>query len=351
MIRKEADRLIVEGDTRYNDLPRLIRLLKTSPSCIDMRTAGRVDTLVMVTLLDYVEKSGAVFEYPEQRKGFVNMVAAHIRKEGAPFKGKSFFYKLGEGFFRRLIELYLFFGFVGEVFLSFLRVLAHPRRLRLRETTSDIERMGVGAIGIISVLSFLIGIVIAYQSAVKLQEFGANIFIVDLVGVSIMRELSPLIVAILLAGRSASAYTAQIGIMQVTDEIDVIRTMGLHPFDVLVIPKIASMLVSLPLLVIVGDIMGVFGGMIVAYASLDVTFYDFINRLSVAVSINTFLAGLIKAPVFAFTIAVVGCYKGFRTRKSVESIGENVTVSVVDGIFAVIVIDAIFSVLFRWAGI
>ncbi len=351
MIYLKDNSLVIEGDAKYRDLPQIIGLLKSSPSRVDMRGAKRVDTLVMVVLVEYAQRSGASVECREEHEKLISMVKSHLKVTGKPSGRKGFFYRLGEWFFDRLFELYMFFGFVGEVFLCILGLIVHPGRLRLKETISDIERMGAGAVGIVSILAFLIGVVIAYQSAVKLQEFGANIFIVDLVGVSIMRELAPLIVAILLAGRSASSYTAQIGIMQVTEEIDVIRTMGLNPFEVLVIPKIASMLVSLPLLVVVADIMGMLGGMVVAYFSLGVTFYDFIHRLGVAIGINTFMVGMIKAPIFAFTIAVIGCYKGFRTQKNVESIGENVTISVVDSIFAVIVIDAIFSVLFRWAGI
>jgi len=352
VIELKGSRLELSGLLTYRDLPRLLRLVgKRSIDTIDLSNLKRMDTSVAIFLLHLAEKHNAEIIGCDRVSSIVEITKKHGKEKDLTKKGEGFFYRLGYAIVSRVVELVYFFGFLGEVLTDMLLVLLHPRRIRFKAIVSDMERMGVNAIPIITVLSFLIGIVIAYQSAVKLQEFGANIFIVDLVSISISRELGPLIVAILLAGRSASSYTAQIGIMKVTEEVDVIRTMGLNPFDVLVFPKIVSMLISLPLLVVLADIMGILGGMLVAYLSLGISFYDFIMRLHTAMGINTFAAGLIKAPVFAFTIALIGCYKGFRTQKNVESIGKSVTVSVVDSIFAVIVIDAIFSVLFRWAGI
>jgi len=190
--------------------------------------------------------------------------------------------------------------------------------------------------------------VIAYQGAEQLQRFGANLYIADLVGLSMVRELSPLITAIIVAGRSGSAYTAQIGTMKVTEEIDALRTIGVGPLDLLVLPKVAALAIALPLLTVYTDMMGMLGGMIMARAQLQVSFTTFLNRLQEAVSLTSYLIGIGKAPVFAVIIALVGCYQGFGVTGSAESVGRQTTVSVVQSIFLVILSDAFFSIAFSW---
>ncbi len=354
-VKQTEASVFIEGEATYESLPVLISKLKkvSKPvKSVDITHIKRIDTLSLVFLLDFANTHDATLKCSQENKKLLEIVKNNTKNiKYTKSYHDNFFYSLGYGVYCKLTELYLFFGFLGEIFVHFASYITHPKRFRLKATINDMEKMGLNAVPIIAVLSLLIGVVMAYQGSIRLKEFGANIFIVDLVSISIARELGPIIVAILLAGRSASSYTAQIGIMKVTEEIDVIRTMGLHPFDILVFPKIVSMVISLPLLVILADITGIFGGAVVANISLGITFYDFYLRLKDIFTINTFLAGLIKAPVFAFMIAIIGCFKGFRTQKNVESIGKNVTVSVVDSIFAVIVIDAIFSVVFRWAGI
>ncbi len=353
-VKQEYDNLIIEGEATYNSLPYLMNKLKKAKNPInslDIRRVLKIDTSSALFILDFVQLHNATLKCSDKNNRLFEIVRNHMKDKDIEHPPDGLFYNIGKTVYYNLVELYLFFGFVGEIFVHLVGSVTHPKRFRPKAIVNDIEKMGLNAVPIISVLSLLIGVVMAYQGSVRLKEFGANIFIVDLVSISIARELGPLIVAILLAGRSASSYTAQIGIMKVTEEIDVIKTMGLHPFDVMVFPKIISMIISLPLLVILADIMGIFGGAVVAHLSLNITFYDFFLRLKSVFTLNTFLAGLIKAPVFAFMIAMIGCFKGFRTQKNVESIGKNVTISVVDSIFAVIVIDAIFSIIFRWVGI
>ena len=200
----------------------------------------------------------------------------------------------------------------------------------------------------LALLSFLMGVVIAYQGADQLQRFGANIFIVDLVGLSMLRELSPLLTAIIVAGRSGSAYAAQIGTMKVTEEIDALRTIGIGPIELLVLPKMLALMIALPLLTLYADVTGVLGGMLMASSKLDVSFSVFIDRLGDAVSLSSFLTGIGKAPVFAVIIALVGCYQGFQASGSADSVGRQTTVSVVQSIFLVILADALFSVVFNW---
>ena len=237
-------------------------------------------------------------------------------------------------------------GFVGESAVALAGCVAHPARFRWRPILYNIRSAGFDALPIVGLLSFLLGIVVAYQGADQLRQYGANIFVADLVGLSMLREFAPLITAIIIAGRSGSAYAAQIGTMSVTEEIDAMRTLGIAPLDLLVLPKILALVIALPLLTVFADVLGVFGGMIMARAQLGVGFGEFLDRLVKAVSITSYLIGIGKAPVFAAIIAVVGCFQGFRTRGGADSVGRQTTRAVVQSIFLVIVADALFSIAF-----
>jgi phospholipid/cholesterol/gamma-HCH transport system permease protein len=237
-------------------------------------------------------------------------------------------------------------GFVGESAFALAGCVAHPSRFRWRPILYNIRSAGFDALPIVGLLSFLLGIVVAYQGADQLRQYGANIFVADLVGLSMLREFAPLITAIIIAGRSGSAYAAQIGTMSVTEEIDAMRTLGIPPLDLLVLPKLLALLIALPLLTVFADVLGVFGGMIMARTQLGVGFAEFLDRFVKAVSVTAYLIGICKAPVFAAIIAVVGCFQGFRTRGGADSVGRQTTRSVVQSIFLVIVADALFSVAF-----
>jgi phospholipid/cholesterol/gamma-HCH transport system permease protein len=241
--------------------------------------------------------------------------------------------------------------FLGEVAVALARALAQPRRIRWRPILYNLQTAGFQALPITGLLTFLLGIVIAYQGAEQLRRVGANIYIADLVGLAMVRELSPLITAIIVAGRSGSAYTAQIGTMKVTEEIDALRTVGVAPMDQLVLPKLLALVVALPLLTVYTDVMGILGGMVMARAQLDVSYLTFLDRLEEAVSLKSYVIGVGKAPVFAAIIALVGCYQGFQVTGSAESVGRQTTVSVVQSIFLVILTDALFSIAFSWLGL
>jgi len=237
-------------------------------------------------------------------------------------------------------------GFVGESAAALAGCVAHPARFRWRTMLYNIRGAGFDALPIVGLLSFLLGIVVAYQGAGQLRQYGANIFVADLVGLSMLREFAPLITAIIIAGRSGSAYAAQIGTMSVTEEIDAMRTLGIAPLDLLVVPKVIALVIALPLLTAFADVLGVFGGMIMARAQLGVGFGEFLDRFVKAVSMTSYLIGICKAPVFAAIIAVVGCFQGFRTKGGADGVGRQTTRSVVQSIFLVIVADALFSVAF-----
>ncbi len=237
-------------------------------------------------------------------------------------------------------------AFVGQTAVALAGSVAHPKRWRWRPVLFNIRSAGFDALPIVGLLSFLLGIVVAYQGADQLRQYGANIFVADLVGLSMLREFAPLITAIIIAGRSGSAYAAQIGTMAVTEEIDAMRTLGIAPQELLVLPKLIALMVAMPLLTVFADVLGVAGGMLMARAQLDVTFVEFLDRFVKAVSPTAYLIGICKAPVFAAIIATVGCYQGFRTKGGADSVGRQTTRAVVQSIFLVIVADALFSVAF-----
>ncbi len=237
-------------------------------------------------------------------------------------------------------------GFVGEGAVALAGSVAHPSRFRWRPVLYNLRSAGFDALPIVGLLSFLLGVVVAYQGAGQLRQYGANIFVTDLVGLSMLREFAPLITAIIIAGRSGSAYAAQIGTMSVTEEIDAMRTLGIAPLDVLVLPKMLALVIALPLLTAFADLLGVAGGMIMARAQLGVGYGEFLDRFVKAVSISDYLIGIGKAPVFAAIIVVIGCFQGFRTRGGADSVGRQTTRSVVQSIFLVIVADALFSIAF-----
>ena len=237
-------------------------------------------------------------------------------------------------------------SFVGEAALAGAACISRPARFRWRPILYNIRSAGFDALPIVGLLSFLLGVVVAYQGADQLRQYGANIFVADLVGLSMLREFAPLITAIIIAGRSGSAYTAQIGTMVVTEEIDAMRTIGIAPMELLVLPKIIALMIALPLLTVFADLLGVFGGMLMARQQLGVSFVEFLDRFVKAVSISAYLVGICKAPVFAAIISVVGCFQGFCTKGGADSVGRQTTKSVVQSIFLVIVADALFSVAF-----
>jgi phospholipid/cholesterol/gamma-HCH transport system permease protein len=238
--------------------------------------------------------------------------------------------------------------FIGKSTFEIWRSLMMPSRIRWRALLRSLELDGFRALPITGLLSFLIGVVIAYQGAEQLRQFGANIFVVDLVGISLLREISPLIVAILIAGRSGSAYAAEIGTMKVTEELDAVQTLGLSPIQLLVLPRVFALTLALPLLTVYADGLGVFGGMLIASSQLNVSFAEFLARFEDAIDLRHFLIGLGKAPFFAMIIALVGSYQGFQIRGGVDDVGRHTTTSVVESIFLVIVFDAWWSILFSW---
>jgi len=240
-----------------------------------------------------------------------------------------------------------FLAFIGELAMAGVSMLRHPSRMRWRAVLHELQIGGFDALPIIGLTAFLLGVVVAYQGADQLRNYGANIFVVELVGYAMLREFAPLISAIIIAGRSGSAYAAQLGTMVVNEEVDALSTIGIDPLQRLVWPRILALAIALPLLTVFADIAGVFGGMVMASTQLDIGFAEFLARFGRVMQGTALLVGVGKSFVFAFIIVLVGCFQGLRTRGSADSVGRQTTVSVVQAIFLVIVADALFSVAFN----
>ncbi|SDH86341.1 phospholipid/cholesterol/gamma-HCH transport system permease protein [Pseudomonas flavescens] len=241
-------------------------------------------------------------------------------------------------------------GFVGLTLSSLLLIVFKPRRWRLTSLASHLEQIGLNAVPIVALLTFLVGAVVAFLGATILADFGATIYTVDLVAFSFLREFGVLLTAILMAGRTASAFTAQIGSMKANEEIDAIRTLGLNPMELLVLPRVLAMLIALPLLTFIAMVCGMVGGAMVCMLTLDISPAMFMNLLEENIPINHFLVGMLKAPIFAFLIAVIGCLEGFKVTGSARSVGERTTSSVVQSIFVVIVVDAVAALFLMEMG-
>ncbi len=363
-------RLRVEGDTLHAEgawtvatvaglgpPERLLAGVGPGAVTLDLSAVGALDT-AGAWLIDHLRRRLAgegrgvsLAGVPDRYRTLIERVETLAADRPEPPPRENLLAETGQRVFDGIEELVCFLGFTGEALSRLGLQLLRPWRIRWPAVVADLDSAGVRALGIVGLLSFLMGVVIAYQGAVQLKAYGANLYVADLVGLSMVRELAPLLAAIIVAGRTGSAYTAQIGTMQVTEEVAALRTIGIAPLDVLVLPKLLSLTLALPLLSVFADLAGVFGGMLMARVELGLGFVPFLDRLGDAVSVRSFLLGLLKAPVFAVIIALIGCFQGFRVSGSAASVGHHTTLSVVQSIFLVIVADAQFSVLFSWLGI
>ncbi len=244
-----------------------------------------------------------------------------------------------------------FNGFLGETLVRIFSLLLRPWRLRWASLVTHMQDAGLNAVPIVALMGFLIGIVLAFQGATQLQRFGAEVFVVELISISVLRELGILLTAIIVAGRSGSAFTASVGSMKVQEEIDAMRTLGLDPIEVLVVPRVLALVLVLPILGFVANLCGLFGGALMSWLDLGVSPGMFLTRLYENTGFWHLAVGMIKAPFFAVVIGVVACWQAFQVRGSSTSVGQRTTASVVQGIFLVIVLDAMFSIFFAQMGI
>jgi phospholipid/cholesterol/gamma-HCH transport system permease protein len=268
-----------------------------------------------------------------------------------PRRARSLLAQLGEatiGFYGGVVGVLDFFG---ELLGAAARALRNPHTLNLRDVSLTMERAGADAVPIVLLINFLIGFVMAFQSAVQLKQFGANIFVADLVGLAMVRELGPLMTAIIVSGRSGAAFAAELGTMKVSEEVDALRTLGLVPLRFLVLPRVCGLVLVAPLLTLLADVVGIAGGMTVAATTLDVTPAAFIAQLAEAMKPWDVFSGLLKSLVFAAAIALIACQQGLATSGGAEGVGRRTTAAVVSILFALILLDAIFTLLFGALGL
>lgn len=257
---------------------------------------------------------------------------------------------LGSGIYGAGAGMLGILGFLGAVVVSLGSLLLHPGRFRVKALVHQMELVGVTSLGIIGLMSFLVGIVIAQQGAVQLREFGAEMLTVNLTGRLALRELGILMTAIMVAGRSGSAFAAQIGTMKLTEEIDAMRTIGVSPMDALVVPRVLAAMLMMPLLGFFASVCAIIGGAVISTIQIDIPFITFLTRIQEVVPTHDFWVGMIKAPVFGLIIAIAGCYNGMQVKSNSEEVGLRTTMAVVAGIFMVIVLDAFFAVFFSEVG-
>lgn len=331
-------------------------VLAAGPLQVDASELADLDTAGVLLLLRTLRKSGqpltahAIAGLGEADTALLQLLASRLEPQRAErerhFQFRLVLERVGAAVMRFLATGREFLGFVGLVVATLGQLLIRKRRLRWTSTVFHMEQVGLDAVPIVALLTFLVGAVVAFVGATALRDFGAEVFTVELVSISFLREFGVLLTAILLAGRSGSAFTAQIGSMKSREELDAIQVLGLDAIELLVIPRLLALLVMLPLLAFIATVMGIFGGGLVGMLALDITPGMFISRLHEMTDISHFWVGMSKAPVFAFLIAVVGCMEGFKVEGSAESVGRHTTASVVQSIFLVIVVDALFAMFF-----
>ncbi|MBB3185373.1 phospholipid/cholesterol/gamma-HCH transport system permease protein [Halomonas fontilapidosi] len=367
-IDHQEGRLAIAGDwtlvhfaTLKRQVDRLVQDRAPSPEGVDLAQIAALDTAGATLLMKLVgARSLAAIddwapELPATRRALLRTLGEAMADNRPPVTLPSHPLKdvlartgqLVEGLWQQQRQL---LGFIGQVLVTLAATAWRPGRWRLTSVVAQLHQTGLNALPIVALLTFLVGAVVAFLGATVLRDFGATIYTVDLVAFAFLREFGVLLAAILLAGRTASAFTAQLGAMKANEELDAVRTLGLDPVELLVLPRVLAMMLTLPILTFVGMLSGILGGALVCLLALDISLIQFLAILQRDIPLNHFLVGLSKAPLFAFLVAVIGCLEGFKVSGSAQSVGEHTTSSVVQSIFMVILLDAIAALFFMEMG-
>lgn len=353
---QQPDQLLVSGDWTFRQAERLLVLIAGAGrgiQTIDARALTRLDASGSKLLLTLMDRLGLPLPALASKPEHAALIEA-VRNSGAalpapPSAGKPF-HRMLEAIGRWVANAYgnilIFLDFLGRTLLSLMESLLNPRHWRVTSIVFHMQAVGLNAVPLVMLLSFMVGAVVAFLGATVLSEFGAQLWVVELVGVAFFREFGVLLTAILLAGRTASAFTAQIGSMKSGEELDAIRTMGLDPIELLVLPRLKALLLTLPLLTFLATMAGLLGGMAVCVWHLDISPEMFIGRLQNELSPRHFWVGMSKAPIFAMVIGLIGCLEGFKVKNNAQSVGEHTTSSVVQTISLVILLDALAAMFF-----
>ncbi|MDX1298874.1 MAG: ABC transporter permease [Pseudomonas sp.] len=333
-----------------------------STASVDLQELGALDTAgaaLLVELLGSQRLAQLAKDAPglaSERRALLQAVGSAIAEAGdaTPVKRipawREFFGQIGQALEELWQQSVALLGFIGMTLAAMAAITLRPNRWRITSLVAHLQQSGLNAVPIVALLTFLVGAVVAFLGATVLADFGASIYTVDLVAFSFLREFGVLLTAILMAGRTASAFTAQIGSMKANEEIDAIRTLGLNPLELLVLPRVFALLIALPILTFIAMLSGILGGAVVCALSLDISPAMYLAMLQENIALKHFLVGMAKAPFFAFLIAVIGCLEGFKVTGSAQSVGERTTSSVVQSIFVVIVLDALAALFLMEMG-
>lgn len=323
---------------------------------IDAGDVGRLDSLGVLLLMRFAHRRGLAldaFEFADEHRALVGVIddVADDRPRGKREYGiAAALARLGDAVTDNAREVVALVGFFGEVLVKLARTIREPARFRPTATVFHMEQVGLDAVPLVALLCYLVGAVVAFLGANILADFGAQIYVVELVSISFLREFAVLLTAIILAGRTASAFTAQIGAMVSREEVDAIRTLGMDPIDLLVIPRVLALLLMLPLLTFIAMIAGLLGGLTVGAYGLDIPPPQYLARMQDTMELKHFIVGMVKAPIFALVISLIGCLEGLQVKGTAQSVGERTTSSVVQAISLVIILDAFFAIWFMEVG-
>ncbi|CEK11672.1 MlaE family ABC transporter permease [Legionella hackeliae] len=331
------------------ELPRADKLAFNGERLTQFDSAGALTLLQCINTLKTKGKDVELVKFHEEQQALLDLVEKKqdtLDYKPPPPTKQNFLARIGEETINKIKQLDGFIILIGDLSSKIFEAFGNWRRFQLPSIISNIDSAGIQALPIVGLLAFLIGIVLAYQMGLQLQTYGANIFIAYLSGLAIFREFGPLITAIIVAGRTSSAFTAQIGSMKINEEVDALKTMGLSPTELLVMPKVIALLFVFPLLIFWADMFSILGSLYMSKWMLNVSYSDFMLRLKDTVGIDQLMLGLYKAPAFALLISLVGCFQGFRVEA--DTIGSQTTKSVVQALFLIIIADAAYSIIYSW---
>lgn len=339
------------SDFSATQLPKVQKIIIHGKDITSFDSAGALALVKCIAFLTCDVQQVHLIDFTKEQQDLIALVQTKGKELAykVPKKvSKNIFYQIGKESEYKLMQVDGLIVLVGDLSIKLWAAIKNWRRFQFPSIVSNINSAGLKALPIVALLSFLIGVVLAYQMGLQLATYGANIFIAYLSGMAIFREFSPLITAVIVAGRTSSAFTAQLGSMKVSEEIDALLTMGLSPTELLVLPKVVALLIVFPLLIFWSDFFSIIGAMMMSKVMLGVGYEEFLHRLKDSVGLSQMLLGLYKAPAFALLIALVGCFQGFQVQANADSIGSQTTKSVVQALFLIIIADAVFSVVYSW---
>lgn len=339
---------------KQTNSPKSLKLFISGKKIARFDSAGALALIRCIEKLEQFDNKVELVDFSQNYFDLYNLVNEKrdfIDYKPSPIKKHNVLYQIGKQTIEKITQIDGLIVLIGNLSERIFVACGNWKKFQAPSVIANINTAGLQALPILALLSFLIGVVLAYQMGLQLETYGANVFIAYLSGMASFREFAPLMTAIIVAGRTSSAFTAQIGNMKINEEIDAIKTMGLSAIELLVTPKVIGLLLIFPLLIFWSDAFSILGAMIMSKSMLGVGYYDFMSRINDSVGVKPMILGLCKAPVFSILIALVGCFQGFRVGASASSLGLHTTKSVVQSLFLIIVADALFSVIYSWLGL